>query len=50
MKQIEVHQKYSAVRRIFKSLLSVSFKSGDETLFLMHDILLPSDKKGIIII
>ena len=38
MKHLEVCQKYSAVRRIFNSLLSVS--SGDETLHLMFDILL----------
>ena len=37
MKHLEVHQKYSATRRIFNSLLSVS--SGDETLRLMIDIL-----------
>ena len=37
MKQLEVRQKYSAARRIFNSLLSVS--SGDETLRLMLDIL-----------
>ena len=35
---LEVRQKYSAVRRIFNSLLGVS--SGDETLHLMFDILL----------
>ena len=39
MKHLEVRQKYSAARRIFNSLLSVS--SGDETLHLMFDILLP---------
>ena len=38
MKHLEVHQKYSAARRIFNSLLGVS--SGDETLHLMFDILL----------
>ena len=38
MKHLEVRQKYSAARRIFNSLLSVS--SGDETLRLMLDILL----------
>ena len=38
MKHFEVHQKYCAVRCIFNSLPSVS--SGDETLHLMHDILL----------
>ena len=38
MKHLEVRQKYSAVRRIFNSLLGVS--SGDETLRLMFDILL----------
>ena len=38
MKHLEVRQKYSAARRIFNSLLSVS--SGDETLHLMFDILL----------
>ena len=37
-KHHEVRQKYSAVRRIFNSLLGVS--SGDETLHLMFDILL----------
>ena len=37
MKHLEVRQKYSAVRRIFNSLLGVS--SGDETLRLMFDIL-----------
>ena len=37
MKHLEVRQKYSAARRIFNSLLSVS--SGDETLRLMLDIL-----------
>ena len=36
MKQLEVRQKYSAARRIFNSLLSVS--SGDETLRLILDI------------
>ena len=44
MKHLEVHQKYSATRRIFNSFLSVS--SGDETLRLMFDILhktLPRD-------
>ena len=34
---LKVRQKYSATRRIFNSLLSVS--SGDETLRLMLDIL-----------
>ena len=34
---LAVRQKYSATRRIFNSLLSVS--SGDETLRLMFDIL-----------
>ena len=38
MKHLKVRQKYSAARRIFNSLLSVS--SGDETLRLMLDILL----------
>ena len=38
MKHLELHQKYSAARRIFNSLLGVS--SGDETLHLMFDILL----------
>ena len=37
MKHLEVGQKYSAARRIFNPLLSVS--SGDETLRLMLDIL-----------
>ena len=36
MKHLEVRQIYSAARRIFNSLLSVS--SGDETLRLMIDI------------
>ena len=36
MKHLDVHQKYSAARRIFNSLLSVS--SGDETPRLMLDI------------
>ena len=31
MKHLEVSQKYSAGRRIFNSLLSVSSFSGDET-------------------
>ena len=39
MKHLEVRQKYSATRRIFNSLLGVS--SGDETMHLMFDILLP---------
>ena len=39
MKQLEVGQKYSATRRIFNSLLGVL--SGDETLRLVPDILLP---------
>ena len=38
MKHLEVRQKYSAARRIFNSLLGVSY--GDETLHLMFDILL----------
>ena len=38
MEHLEVRQKYSAARRIFNSLLSVS--SGDETLRLMLDIFL----------
>ena len=37
MKHLEVRQKYSAVRRIFNSLLD--FSSGDETLHLMLGIL-----------
>ena len=37
MKHLEVHQKYSAARCIFNSLLGVS--SRDETLHLMFDIL-----------
>ena len=37
MKHFEVRQKYSAVGRIFNSLLGVS--AGDETLRLMLDIL-----------
>ena len=40
MKHLEVRQKYSPTRRIFNSLLGVS--SGDETLLLMFDILLPN--------
>ena len=43
MKHLEVSQKYSAARRIFNSLLSVS--SGDETLRLRLDILLQPDWK-----
>ena len=43
MKHLEVRQKYSAARRIFNSLLGVS--SGDETLHLMFDILLPESLK-----
>ena len=43
MKHLEVRQKYSAARRIFNSLLSVS--SGDETLRLRQDILLQPDWK-----
>ena len=39
MKHLEVGQKYSATRRIFNSLLGVL--SGDETLRLVPDILLP---------
>ena len=39
MKHLEVGQKYSATRRIFNSLLSVS--SGDETLRVVPDKLLP---------
>ena len=39
MTHLEVRQKYSAARRTFNSLLGVS--SGDETLHLMLDILLP---------
>ena len=39
MKHLEVGQKYSATRRIFSSLLGVL--SGDETLRLVPDILLP---------
>ena len=39
---LEVRQKYSAVRRIFNSLLGVS--SGDETLHLMFDILLENEQ------
>ena len=44
MKHLEVRQKYSAARRIFNSLLSVS--SGDETLSLrlMLDIFLESSR------
>ena len=40
MKHVKVHQKYSAVCHIFNSLLSVS--SGDETVYLMLDILHPT--------
>ena len=40
MKHLEVRQKYSAARRIFNSLLSVS--SGDEAVRLHLDILLES--------
>ena len=40
MKHLAVRQKYSAVHCIFNSLLSVS--SGDETLHLMLDRLLPN--------
>ena len=40
MKHLEVRQKYSAMRRIFNSLLGVS--SGDEALLLIFDILLES--------
>ena len=36
MKHLKVHQKYSAARHIFNSLLSVS--SGDETLHLILDV------------
>ena len=39
MTHLEVRQKYSPARRIFNFLLGVS--SGDETLHLMLDILLP---------
>ena len=41
---LEVRQKYSAARRIFNSLLSVS--SGDETLHLLFDILLETHLLG----
>ena len=44
MKHLEVRQKYSATRRIFNSLLGVS--SGDETLRLIFDILLPKSFTG----
>ena len=37
MKDLEARQKYSAARRIFNSLLSVS--SGDETLRLRLDVI-----------
>ena len=43
MKHLEVCQKYSAARRVFNSLLSVS--SGDETLRLIFDILLLTQVK-----
>ena len=45
MKQLEVRQKYSAARRIFNSLLSVS--SGDETLRLILDISLQNVEFGV---
>ena len=45
MKHLEVRQKYSAVRRIFNSLLGVS--SGDETLHLMFDILLQYHREAL---
>ena len=45
MKHLEVRQKYSAVRRIFNSLLGVS--SGDETLRLMFDILLKTSPQTL---
>ena len=45
MKHLEVCQKYSAVRRIFNSLLGVS--SGDETLRLMFDILLKTSPQTL---
>ena len=45
MKHLEVCQKYSATRRIFNSLLGVS--SGDETLRLLFDILLPKFEKPV---
>ena len=38
MEHLKIRQKYSAARRIFNSLLSVS--SGDETLRVMLDIFL----------
>ena len=44
MKHLEVGQKYSAARRIFNSLLGVL--SGDETLRLVPDILLPGYVKA----
>ena len=45
MKHLEVHQKYSATRRIFNSLLSVS--PGDETLSLMLDILHKNSRQAM---
>ena len=45
MKHLEVRQKYSATRRIFNSLLSVS--PGDETLRLMLDILHKNSRQGM---
>ena len=45
VKHLEVRQKYSAARRIFNSLLGVS--SGDETLHLMFDILLPNTEQPV---
>ena len=44
IKHLVVCQKYSAARRIFKSLLGVS--SGDGTLRLMLDILSEDDMNG----
>ena len=45
MKQLEVHQKYSAARRIFNSLLSVSSRA--ETLRLILDISLQNVEFGV---
>ena len=43
MKHLKVPRKYSPVHPIFNSLLSIS--SGDETLHLTLDILLPEGLK-----
>ena len=47
IKHLEFRQKYAATRCIFNSFLGVSFvSSGDETLCLMLDILLPRVSVG----